>query len=50
MSTRRPLGVRSTDTTWWPSRLNRIKQVARAYPSEELHLVMNNYAVHKTPR
>lgn len=27
-----------------------LKQVARAYPSEELHLVMNNYAVHKTPK
>ncbi|VEH41639.1 Transcriptional regulators [Kocuria rosea] len=26
-----------------------LKQVARAYPSQELHLVMDNYAVHKTP-
>ncbi|KLU09364.1 transposase [Kocuria sp. SM24M-10] len=25
-----------------------LKQVARAYPSQELHLVMDNYAVHKT--
>ena len=26
-----------------------LKQVARAYPDQELHLVMDNYAVHKTP-
>ena len=26
------------------------KQVARAYPNQELHLVMDNYAVHKTPK
>ena len=25
-----------------------LKQVARAYPERELHLVMDNYAVHKT--
>lgn len=26
-----------------------LKQVARAYPGRELHLVMDNYAAHKTP-
>ncbi|MEP6980792.1 MAG: IS630 family transposase [Nakamurella sp.] len=26
-----------------------LKQVARAYPERELHLVMDNYAAHKTP-
>ena len=26
-----------------------LKQVARAYPEVELHLVMDNYAAHKTP-
>ena len=26
-----------------------LKQVARAYPDQELHLMMDNYAVHKTP-
>src|SRR5215218_5891490 len=26
-----------------------LKQVARAYPDRELHLVMDNYAAHKTP-
>jgi transposase len=26
-----------------------LRQVARAYPSGELHLVMDNYAAHKTP-
>ncbi|GEO96894.1 hypothetical protein KTU01_30170 [Kocuria turfanensis] len=26
-----------------------LQQVARAYPERELHLVMDNYAVHKTP-
>ncbi|MEV7652433.1 IS630 family transposase [Kocuria marina] len=26
-----------------------LKRVARAYPERELHLVMDNYAVHKTP-
>jgi transposase len=26
-----------------------LKQVARAHPSRELHLVMDNYAAHKTP-
>jgi transposase len=26
-----------------------LKQVARAYPDQELHLVMDNYATHKTP-
>ena len=26
-----------------------LKQVARAYPARELHLVMDNYAAHKTP-
>ncbi len=26
-----------------------LKQVARAYPEGQLHLVMDNYAVHKTP-
>lgn len=26
-----------------------LKQVARAYPGQGLHLVMDNYAVHKTP-
>ena len=26
-----------------------LKQVARAYPDRELHLVMDNYATHKTP-
>jgi len=26
-----------------------LKQVARAYPHRELHLVMDNYAAHKTP-
>ena len=27
-----------------------LKQVARAYPDGELHLVMDNYATHKTPQ
>ncbi len=27
-----------------------LKQVARAYPEEQLHLVMDNYAAHKTPQ
>ncbi len=26
-----------------------LKQVSRAYPDQELHLVMDNYATHKTP-
>nr|HBD4646009.1 transposase [Shigella flexneri] len=26
-----------------------LRQVARAYPEGQLHLVMDNYAVHKTP-
>ncbi|WP_026407247.1 IS630 family transposase, partial [Actinomyces gerencseriae] len=26
-----------------------LRQVARAYPDEELHLVIDNYATHKTP-
>ena len=26
-----------------------LKQVARAYPDQELHLVMDNYAAHKHP-
>ena len=26
-----------------------LRQVARAYPAGELHLVMDNYAAHKTP-
>ncbi|MFI7494385.1 IS630 family transposase [Kocuria sp. M4R2S49] len=26
-----------------------LKQVARAYPDQQLHVVMDNYAVHKTP-
>ena len=26
-----------------------LKPVARAYPDQQLHLVMDNYAVHKTP-
>jgi len=26
-----------------------LKQISRAYPHQELHLVMDNYAVHKTP-
>lgn len=26
-----------------------LRQVARAYPDQELHLVMDNYATHKTP-
>ena len=26
-----------------------LKQVARAHPGRELHLVMDNYAAHKTP-
>lgn len=26
-----------------------LKQVARAYPSQELHLIADNYATHKTP-
>lgn len=29
--------------------LSFLRQVARAYPDQELHLVMDNYAAHKTP-
>ena len=44
---------RQSQETWssstGTSQLWFLKQVARAYPDQELHLMMDNYAVHKTP-